>query len=472
MTTPFPDHPYLTGYFTPFGAELDAPDLVVIGDLPKDLVGTFYRNGPDPLHPPREGDKYHPFDGDGMIYAFHFENGRVSMRNRWVRTKKFEQEKAAGRRLYGVFGNPMKSDPSINFADYNTANTHIWPHGDQLWALMEGCPPVELDPRTLDTKGSQTFEGAVTGPFTAHPKTDPASGALYAFGHGAKGPASTAVRYNVVDKAGHLTRTAWFDQPYASMMHDFVITERFAMFPCLPVTIDLMRAMQGKPLAAWEKDKPSYFGIMARDGDATDIRWIEAPTTFTFHFANAREDGDAIVAEAVISPRAPLMPNADGTLPTNEDTRFRLGRWTVRKNGSGPSFKEEMLDDMDIQFPRIDDRANGRSYRYVYANGSTSEMAGRTEGFDALVRYDLTTGQRDTYLAGKGCYCGEPVFVARPGSTAEGDGYLMSLVWHEPSNTSELRVLDAQNLSAGPIARIKAPARIPGGFHCHWRPGA
>ena len=56
MTRPYPNDPFLQGNFAPIGVECDAPDLVVTGELPADLAGSYYRNGPDPLHGPREGD--------------------------------------------------------------------------------------------------------------------------------------------------------------------------------------------------------------------------------------------------------------------------------------------------------------------------------------------------------------------------------------------------------------------------------
>ena len=48
MTQPYPNDPFLQGYFAPMGVECDAPDLVVEGELPADLHGTYYRNGPAP----------------------------------------------------------------------------------------------------------------------------------------------------------------------------------------------------------------------------------------------------------------------------------------------------------------------------------------------------------------------------------------------------------------------------------------
>jgi carotenoid cleavage dioxygenase len=467
MTLPFPDNPYLKGYYRPFGAEMQADDLVVEGKIPEGLAGTFYRNGPDPQHPPHPDDRYHVFDGDGMIYAIRLEGGKASMRNRYVRTRKYELEKAAGRRLFGVFGNPRFNDPSVTPMDYNTANTHIWPHGNALYALMEGCPPTALDPDTLDTLGTETFENQVTGPFTAHPKTDPETGALHAFGCGAKGPGSTAIRYNIVDSNGRLSHTAWLDQPYASMMHDFALTERHLVFPCLPVVISMERAMQGKQAPAWETNRASHFGIMAKGGDASDIRWIETDPTFMFHIANSFDDGDDVVVDVAGSKRAPLMPDVDGNLPSHQDTRFTVKRWRIGHNGS---FREEQVDDLDIQFPRIDDRIQGKRYRKVYANGTARPTAGRLDGFDSVAAIDVERGTRHAFSFGDGSYCGEPVFV--PAGNGEGEGWLLNLVWDSHTNESFLAITDAANVAAGPVARVLMPARVPGGFHCHWRPTA
>ncbi len=467
MVQSFGADPQMNGYYAPFLAELDAPDLVVDGVLPDGLAGTFYRNGPNPAYPVREGDRYHIFDGDGMIYAITLGGGRASMKNRWVQTGKLKAERAAGKRLFGVFGNPRFSDPSVDYADYNIANTHIWPHAGRLFALMEGCPPVEMDPESLETLGSETFGGAAAGPFTAHPKTCPDSDELHAFGYSAKGPASPAIRYNVLDAAGRPTHTTFFDQPYASMMHDFMLTERHVVFPVMPVTIDLGRAMSGKPMAAWEHGRAAHFGIMPRGGNGDEIRWVDSDPRFMFHSVNSFEVGDDIVVDVAGAPRAPLMPDADGNMPTHEESRFCLRRWIVGPGG----VREEVLDSMDVQFPRIDDRVQGRAYAHAFVNGTLRPTAGRVDGFDMVARITIATGARDAFDAGEGAYLGEPVFVPRPGSSAEGDGWLLILKWDSARNESALLVFDARTVAAGPVATVHMPARVPGGFHCHWRGG-
>ena len=202
MARPFPNHPLLQGIWEPWPMEGDLRDLPVVGEVPQALRGTFYRNGPNPQFAPRAA--YHLFDGDGMIHAFAIEDGKVHYRNRWVRTPRFEAERAAGESLYGGLASPTKDDPRVAGVPGGPANTHIVSHAGKLLALVElGLPPVELDPVTLATRGVHDFEGELRWPvdpsiaaqlgiavdaggapgsFTAHPKEDPRSGELLAFG--------------------------------------------------------------------------------------------------------------------------------------------------------------------------------------------------------------------------------------------------------------------------------------------------
>ena len=88
-----------------------------------------------------------------MIHGFFVEDGKVRYRNRYVRTPKWELEHAAGRALFGAFGNPMTTDPSVMGKDSGVANTNIVWHAGRLLALEEGHKPFELDPETLESRG-------------------------------------------------------------------------------------------------------------------------------------------------------------------------------------------------------------------------------------------------------------------------------------------------------------------------------
>ncbi len=470
MASPFPAHPNYQGFYAPFRAEVDAPDLIVEGTLPGDLVGTFYRNGPDPQYPPKDGDVPHWFDGDGMIYAFKFiGDGRVNLRSRWVRTPRFLAERAAGRRMFGTFGNPRFNDPDVDPRDANPANTHIWPHAERLFALAEAAPPTEIDPDTLETKEYDLqLMGGQWGPFTAHPKVDPLTGEMFAFGYMSRGPGSTTIRYNVIDGAGKAKRIEWFDQPYASVMHDMMLTENFAVFPCMPLVLSVERMMGGQPPIAWEGDRAAYMGIIPRHGSGNELRWVEIPGQFMFHIANAYEVGEDIVVEVAGAARAPLFPGADGSLPSPEETRFQLTRWVIPRNGG--AFGQDALHPENVQFTRIDDRFTGRRYTKAFVNATARPEAGRDVGFDQIGWMDIHTGTSNFHSVEDGYFL-EPVFVPREGSTGEADGYLLGLVWRSKINESELLVLDARDPNAGPLATVKCGMRIPAGFHNHWRGG-
>ncbi|MCB1285745.1 MAG: carotenoid oxygenase family protein, partial [Microthrixaceae bacterium] len=73
---------------------------------------------------------------------------------------------------------------------------------------------------------------------------------------------------------------------------------------------------------------------------------------------------------------------------------------------------------------------------------------------------------------GPGRVAGEWVMVPRHESADEDDGWLMSLVYDAGVDRSELVVLSASDPTAGPVARVLLPNRVPHGFHGNWVPDA
>lgn len=464
MAQPFPQHAFLTGPTAPSGVECDAPDLVIEGELPADLRGVYFRNGPDPLYPPREGDEYHWFHGDGMIQRFEFSDGRVSWKNRWVRTEKYALERAAGRSLFGVLGNPMKSDPSVAGEHYNTANTHVVWHGNRLMALMEGTIAVELEPKTLATIGNFNYDGKINGPITAHPKFDHASGEMVFFGNQAKGPFSQFLRMNVADRDGNLIKDEMIEAPFPSFAHDFFVTEKYVVFPVYPLVFSLERAIAGGIPMAWEPERGAHFGVMPRTGGAADVTWHSMDPRWSFHMVNAWDEGDTIKVDVCASNATRFAPKLDGTMASAGDGLSPvLRRWTLDVGGTTNTVGEEQLDDMNCEFPRTDDRFMTRAHRHAWlVGGADAQLM-----FNRLVHFDRVAGTRtlwgdDRYLLG------EPVFAPRSASAPEGDGYVLVLAYDQSTALSQLLVFVATDIERGPVARALLPLRIPAGFHGTW----
>ncbi len=338
--------PYLRGNYAPIDDELDVDDLPVTGELPEGLDGLYLRNGPNPAFPPV--GRYHLFDGDGMLHGVELHGGKASYRNRWVRSKGLGAERRAGRALYGGLSEFVAPDPELvgdagGFK--NTANTNIVRHAGRYLALMEAGPPTEVT-RELATVGEYDFGGALEGPMTAHPKWDAATGELLFFGYSAIPP---YLRYHVADASGRLVRSVDIDLPRSVMMHDFVVTERWAVFFDLPAVFDLESMFAGGPIISWRPEFPARIGLLDRSGDG-DVQWFELDPFYVFHFLNGFDTDDGKVV--VDGCRAPHLPVAfgdevlDPCLPT-------LHRWTI--DPVAGTVAESQLDDRFGDFPRIDD---------------------------------------------------------------------------------------------------------------------
>jgi len=452
-------NPYLAGNFGPIRSEDDFV-AEVVGEIPRELRGTLYRTGPNPQFEPRDPN-YHWFTGDGMIHAFRVEDGKVTYKNRYVRTPKWELEHQHGRSLFGGF-NPMLNDPIAMGHDSGVANTNIVSHAGRLLALEEGHMPFEMEPGTL---GSIGYVEAYRGRVTAHPKLDPKTGEMVWFGYGVGDmPLSAGMSYGVTDAQGQVVRRSDFQAPYASMVHDFLVTENYVLFPIMPLTASLERAMSGRPAFAWEPEKPVMVGVMRRDADVSTIRWFNAPASYVFHPMNAYETDGKIVAEVCRYPAAPLFPMADGS--PGQRTAARLFRWTFDLSGRSDAIHEEAIDDLDSEFPRFDERKAGEAYRHgFYAADPTNS---RSVKLNAIAHIDLQTGRRQVYALTGGDMTSEPVFTPRSDTAAEGDGWLTAVVWRAAENRSDLLVFEAQDVAKGPIATAKLPRRVPFGFHGNW----
>ncbi|MDB5475918.1 MAG: retinal pigment epithelial rane protein [Phenylobacterium sp.] len=452
-------NPYLAGNFAPVRSEDDF-DLEVVGEIPAGLRGALFRIGPNPQFEPRDPN-HHWFVGDGMVHGFYLDGGKASYRNRYVRTPKWQVEHEAGRSLFAGF-NPLLGDPSVAGKDAGVANTNIVWHAGRLLALEEGHKPFEMNPRDLGSKG---YVEAYQGRVTAHPKIDPATGEMIWFGYGVgEMPLSAGMSYGVTAADGSVVRRQDFQAPYSSMVHDFMVTENHVLFPVLPLTGSLERAMTGRPPYAWEPEKGSFVGVMRRDADVSTIRWFNTEACYVFHPLNAWEDSDKLVADVMRYDTAPLFPNADGS--PGAKSAARLVRWTFDLAGDSDAIKEEPLDDLDGEFPRVDPRVETRRHRHGWYAADPAHA--QTIRQSAIAHLDLQTGKRQVYALGGGDQTSEPVFVPRSADAPEGDGWITAVVWRAAEDRSDLLVFEALDIEKGPIATAKVPRRVPFGFHGNW----
>jgi carotenoid cleavage dioxygenase len=299
----------------------------------------------------------------------------------------------------------------------------------------------------LETVGAYDFGGKLVDSMTAHPKICPTTGELHFFGYGSL--FEPYVTYHRADANGELTINRPVDVKAHTMMHDFAMTSGHVIFMDLPVVFDLDIALRGEgdmPYR-WSESYGARFGLLRRDDPFGEIRWFDIDPCYIFHVVNAFEQGNTVVLQAV---RYPELWRDNGSF----DTQAVLWSWTLDLQTG--TVTERQLDDLGVEFPRIDDRLAGLNARYSVAVGDNS-----------WVRYDLTTGAAQRHELGSGGP-GEAVFVPGTGPADESNGWYLGYVYDPERNGSDLVILDAADFSGEPVARIVLPQRVPYGFHGNW----
>lgn len=435
----------------PVTDEVTLTGLEVTGSIPPELNGRYLRNGANPV----TGMSEHWFLGDGMVHGIELGNGQANWyRNRYVRTPLYENP-GVDRMELGYI------DPetiSFNF-DISTANTHVIGHAGKILALEEGAFPYELT-RELDTVGPCTFDGKLTTQMTAHPKTCGETGEMVFFGYSSLPPYLT---YHRVTAAGELIQSTEITVGGPTMMHDFVISRNHSIFMDLPAIFDMELAMTGGMPIRWSDDYPARFGVMPRAGGDADVKWFDVDPCYVFHTLNAYDIGDEVVVHGCrlneIWRDGSDIGDPDAA---SDDDAPRMWEW--RFNMVTGAVSERPLDDRFSEFPRVPDSKVGVESRYGYTMSTTDD---KTAG--EIFKYDLADGgSRTSHVFPTGQFSGEPVFVPADGATNEDDGYLLTFVHDETTNTSHLTILDASSIESDPVAQVHLPRRIPTGFHGSW----
>lgn len=476
----FPAAPEFVGIYEPSRLEVDVEDLVVEGQVPEQIRGTFYQVAPDPAYPPMLGHDIF-FNGDGAVTAFRFDQGRVSVKRRYVQTARLQAQRREHRSLNGIYRNVYTNDP-LAAKNNSTANTTVITHNGVLLALKEDSLPYALDPVTLDTIGVWDFHGQIkSATFTAHPKLDPNNGDLLCFAYEAKGDGSPDIAYYEIDAAGKLKREIWFKAPYAAMIHDFAVTENHVVFPIIPLTVDVDRMKKGGPHFQWQPDLPQLFGVLPRDGSAEDVRWFYGPADgFQGHTLNSFEEQGVLYVDMPVTSGNIFyfFPQEDGFVPPPESLKSSLMRWAFDLKSDNDQVEPKPLTTFICEFPRCDERYTGQRYRHAFMLAFDPSLPYDFERlgpppfqfFNQLAHVNVETGETRAWYAGDAECFQEPIFVPRSVDAEEGDGFVISVMNRLRTESSELVVLDARNMSAGPVARIKLPFRLRMSLHGNWTP--
>jgi all-trans-8'-apo-beta-carotenal 15,15'-oxygenase len=425
------------------------------GRAPAALTGTLFRNGPAKFRRPG-GNVGHWFDGDGLVRKFQIADGQARIAARFVDTAKRRRDMAAGAVItpgYGTAAGPgvMISSPD----DANAANTSVMMAGGELWALWEGGSPTALDPATLETFGPKVLRPDLKGmPFLAHPRVQP-DGVGWNLG--------LAGQQAIVWKLAHdgaLLKAEVIDLPRGSYMHDFTATARHLVVVLQPWMQDRLTMPFARSMA-WKPELGTQVLVLDKD-DLSQRRLFELPPFFFFHLGDAWEEADGTIRfDACVDDDPSGTAANGGAMLRGEVLRGAppcRALISLHANGRGEFAKERI----SAEFPRSDPRFAGQVRRYsVHVTGQRPDRP----LFQGVAVRDWKRDSDQVFDFGPRHLVEEMVFVPRPGSSEEMDGWLVGATVNLDAKATELHVFDARHVTQGPIAAWRASVALPVTFH-------
>ncbi|KAJ6172450.1 hypothetical protein N7470_001517 [Penicillium chermesinum] len=508
-----------SGNFAPVKRQLDLQPCQFSGTIPVELHGGQYvRNGGNPSF----GDEYvgdrHLFDGDGMLSGIFFQTEQGSPTavpyfvNRYILTDLYLAKQRAPlmpsiatlahpagssleilyrfcRLIFLIFWSHVSSYiPPIR--KFSVGNTAIIYHDKRALATCQTGPPIRVHLPNLETVGwyngyqaenenshlpRQSGLGCngllrvLKDWTTSHPRVDRTTGELISF-------QASFFRHSFVPG---------ITSP--KFMHDFGVSRTHTVVLDLPVSLDMMNMIRGRPVIHFDGDEKSRFGIFPRR-DPSKVRWYEAEPCFIFHTAatwdgisyddSGREVIEAVNMVACRYTRSDVfnsmgcissaVPESFAGMNGIIDCQLYYYQFSLLPAGEDtPVPHQWALSAIPVEMPVISPACHEKTPRFVYGCSSKNCAFGTAPGepldIDCLVKFDIQALiergiARETeavvgcvdirtveeiladedaddpikiFKTPEGWYTEEPQFVPRIDAKSEDDGYLIALMFDQ-----------------------------------------
>ncbi|KAI1383934.1 carotenoid oxygenase [Hypoxylon trugodes] len=592
-SAPNSEYRYLSGNFAPIKRTRSLTPCNYVGHIPEELAGGQYvRNGGNPATNDDLGREAHWFDGDGMLTGVLFRRGEKETNiepefvNQYILTDVYLNAKenrnlkrpvlpsiatlitaslatilmVVLRTLTLVFLSRLPGS-SKAIKKISVANTSIVYHDGRAMATCESGPPMRFQLPSLDTVGwyngrsAENERGSAkragfggSGPIafmkewtTGHPRVDPVTGEFIAFHAVFIKP---FVYYSIVPPAGSSMKenakesgsVPIFSMPIQGissprMMHDFGVSSHYTVIMDLPLTLDPMNSIRGRPVVSYDPTQQSRFGVFPRY-EPDKIQWFKTNPCVIFHTANCWEMISSgtetcvhllacrLTSATIVYSAGALTPPVTKPVPPEyaeeEQCRLHYYAFPLPKDDSEetPQIRNQWaLSAIPFEFPTISSSHAMREARYIYGcsmgGPSYSAAVGKSAKIDYIAKIDAATliargianppqqvkGCVDTrnvhqvmqstddddpvklFKMPKGWFAQEPRFIPRTNAESEDDGWLLSYVFDESQlddngecsdeAVSELWIINARNMK-DIVARVILPQRVPYGLHGAW----
>jgi len=466
----------------------------------------------------------HPFEGDGAVLAMTFhghdkietddENtddgtdivdtkGKVTTRFRYIRTNAFTNERKKGKKLYTGMESTRNNDNSgsvgndlslpfyrhhllngLNKLRKNTSNTRAVYFGKKLLTLWAGGLPYKLDSLALSTDGRSQLGGIIKREENAMSSSaviDSKRNRILFYGIDEEASGSTLNVYEFNSKFQPIKEndgTVQVKLPGLALVYDFGVTENFCVFVQPQLKVNGMQYMLNKEpgKSATLESQPSLLHIVARPGNksAGGMKTIEIPfdgmPEANLQIINAYENEDGtVIFDAIRSADSSrgTKPNTQwpwaSTLVDFQNMSSNKSLWRYKVHPQKGFISKDCISQDQLYFGVINSSNSAQKHRYIYAAaGAMGEDIAPPQG---ITKFDIDSGTRESWFPESYEFCGEPMYAQRRGDDSEDGGYILSTLFNGKDESSELVVLKANDIAAGPIARVPIGIAIPHGYH-------
>uniref|UniRef100_A0A131Y215 Putative beta beta-carotene n=1 Tax=Ixodes ricinus TaxID=34613 RepID=A0A131Y215_IXORI len=472
----------------------------VTGVFPSWLRGRLLRNGPglNFVGP----DRYqHAFDGLSLLRQFSVDNGEVSYRNRFLRSQAYVRNRKANRIVVAEFGTAAHPDPCAGvferlasvFTPTMTDNAlvNVMPIGDEFYAMTETPYVHRVDPGTLETLSREDLSRLVAvHTTTAHPHVDPEDRSTFNVGTqmGSR-PAFVLIRFppsvecpdgsTSLREARVVGRIPMQSRFFPSYIHSFAMTENWLVVLEQSLVLSVPKLFLARAVGtsyadtlSFDPNKKTRFHVMdKRTGELFPVVFEAAPF-FTFHHVNAYERDREIVVDLCAFDDDAVIRNLRFAhpRPKKNDGLASVRRFVLPLDRAvkSPALVESRVLSLELdglalraELPRINDRFNGKPYRFAYLVGHSNGPA--EEWF--VSKLNVESGRWVRWKR-PGWVPSEPVFIPRPGATDEDDGVVVfSLLDAKDEKKLSFVALDARNFEEIARAEFETPSANPADFH-------
>jgi carotenoid cleavage dioxygenase len=196
------------------------------------------------------------------------------------------------------------------------------------------------------------------------------------------------------------------------------------------------------------------------------------------HTFNAWEEGSVLHLDHFVTGSGWLSQFPDLHDPDAHEKPPFAQRWSFDLAQPGDTFSIRKLFDHIGEMPVVDPRHLMRRTRHFWFGSNNPKLGPMLEWgpkgppFTCIGHYDEHADKLAFWYAGPDSAPEEPLFVPREAGSPEGCGWLLSIVGRRSENRTDLVILDALDIAAGPVATVRMPCRIHEGFHGAWVPRA